>query len=180
MLGILKHVSFFSADASIIANYDIKRCYEVDVTIHYRIPEGLTLSHYNVSTRFARLFLVVTSIQRFSQCSGISVTKGVLQTSPPGQSTVFVKQTVIFTASARVPDAAVPTKLTTCITYAKNLGKRILDPNIPSLSQNGVTYQAYNKSTISDKRSCCGGDIPPPCCAVGSVKVSSTECGKEF
>ena len=54
-----------------------------------------------------------------------------------------------------------------------------MDNNTPAITQGGVTHQKHNLSTISDKRSCCGGDIPPPCCNVGSVNVSSTKCGKK-
>ena len=41
-----------------------------------------------------------------------------------------------------------------------------------------MTYSTYNLSSISNKTSCCGGDILPPCCAVGSIRINSTKCGK--
>ena len=86
---------------------------------------------------------------------------------------------MIFTAVASyVPDDQVSSELKTCINIKSDRYKGLLDSNTPGIAEGDTTYNKYNLSTICDNRSCCGGDIPPPCCAVGSIKVSSTECGK--
>ena len=168
------------SDASLIANYDVKRCYEVDITFHYNIPGGLKPSTItDTKTQFSNkvvLFLLLS--QSVPECSGVIINTEEMTASPPGVTSVFFRVPVIFTAASNVPDDQVSSKLTNCINTAKTTYKGLLDRNAPAITEGNVTYNKYNLSTISDKRSCCGGDIPPPCCAAGSIKVSSTKCGK--
>ena len=172
--------SFFSADASLIANYDIKRCYEVDFTFHYQIAGGLTNSTIKkTKSEFSNLFKTVSGLlQIVPQCSGVITTSEEKTASPPGVSSIFFRVPLIFTASSNVADDQVSSKLTNCINTAKSNYKGLIDTNTPKITEGNVTYSKYNLSTISNKRSCCGGQIPPPCCAAGSIKVSSTKCGK--
>ena len=172
----------FYSDASLIANYDVKRCYEVDVTFHYNIPGGLKPNTTaDAKKTFSGIFSTLSSqVQVFvPQCSGVNMTIEEITASPPRENSVFFRVPVIFTAADGVPDNQVSSKLTNCINVVKsNQYKGLLDSNTPTITEGNVTYNNYNLSTISDKRSCCGGDIPPPCCAAGSIKVSSTQCGK--
>lgn len=173
---------FFFADASLIANYDVKRCYEVDITFHYNIPGGLTPNTIaDTKTKFARNFNTLASFFNLvPQCSSaVIITIKEITASPPGVTSVFFRVPVIFTAADAVPDNQVSSKLTNCINIATtDPYKRLLDKNTPTITEGNETYSKSNLSTISDKRSCCGGDITPPCCAAGSIKVSSTQCGK--
>ena len=173
------HVSLIS-DASLIANYDIKRCYEVDITFHYQISGGLTTSTItNTRWTFSNLFQQV-SVLLSVVCNKVTMTREDIVNSPPGVESIFFRIPLIFTASKNVPDDEVDTKLTKCINTLSSNYKAFLDSKTPGITQGGVTYKKYNLSTVSDKRSCCGGDIPPPCCAAGSIRVSSTGCGKRF
>ena len=101
-----------------------------------------------------------------------------MKASPPGVTIVFFRVPLIFTAKSDVLDDQVSSRLTNCIKTVKTNYKGHLDKNTPYITEGNVTYSKSNLSTISDKRSCCGNDIPPPCCAAGSIKVSSTKCGK--
>ena len=98
--------------------------------------------------------------------------------SPPGVSSVFFRIPVVLTASDSVADNGVSSKLTSCLDKLNKEYIPLLHKYVP-LNLGGINYSSYNGSTITDKKSCCGGDIPPPCCAAGSVKVSSTKCGKQ-
>ena len=172
---------FFFSDASLIANYDVKKCYEVDVTFHYKIPGGLTLNTIAVTKNtFSNTFNTLSNLLKLvPQCSEVNITIEEITASPPGVTSVFFRVPVIFTAEVGVPDNQVSSKLTNCINVAKsNPYKGLLYSNTPTITEGDVTYNNYNLSSISDKRSCCGGDIPLPCCAAGSIKVSSTKCGK--
>ncbi|XP_022807288.1 signal peptide, CUB and EGF-like domain-containing protein 1 [Stylophora pistillata] len=73
-------------------------------------------------------------------------------------------------------DDQVASNVTTCINAVNFTLKGYIDQNAPKIVQNNATYQ-INQPSSMEKRSCCGGDIPPPCCAVGSNRVSSTKCG---
>ena len=108
----------------------------------------------------------------------VNITFENIVASPPGVNNVFFRIPVVLTASDSVADSGVSSTLTSCLDKLKEY-KGILDPQIPPISEGGSTYLNYNASTITDKKSCCGGNIPPPCCAAGSVKVSSTKCGKQ-
>ena len=178
----LNTVFTFSSDASLIGNYDIKRCYEVDILFHYHIAGGLTSNTTkNTKSDFSSLFNTVSSLLTFvPECSGVITTREEITASPPGVTSIFFKLPIVFTASNHIPDNQVSSNLTSCINAASGSYKGFIDNNIPSITQSGATYKNYNSSTISDKTSCCGGDIPPPCCATGSIKVSSTKCGKEL
>ena len=169
------------SDASLIGNYDIKRCYEVDITFHYQIVGGLTNSTIeNTTSDFSNLFQTITTfLATVPQCSEVITTRKEITASPPGVSSIFFKLPLIFTASSNVTDDQVSSKLTNCINTAKSNYKALIDSNTPAITQGGVTHQKHNLSTISDKRSCCGGDTPPPCCSEGSVNVSSIKCGKK-
>ena len=177
-------VVFCFSDASLIANYDVRRCYEVDITFHYKIPGGLQPSTItDTKIEFTEVFKTFSGVLKFSllvpQCIGVIVTTKEIAASPPGVTSVFFRVPVIFTAANNVPDGQVSSKLTNCINTAKSDHyKGMLETNTPGITEGNVTYNKYNLSTISDKRSCCGGDIPPPCCAAGSIKLSSTNCGK--
>ena len=175
-------VVFCFSDASLIANYDVRRCYEVDITFHYKIPGGLQPSTItDTKNDFTNFLKRLSSFLKsfVTQCIGVIVTTKEIAASPPGVTSVFFRVPVIFTAANNVPDGQVSSKLTNCINTAKSdQYKRRLETNTPAITEGNVTYNKYNLSTISDKRSCCGGDIPPPCCAAGSIKVSSTNCGK--
>ncbi|XP_022804652.1 uncharacterized protein LOC111341878, partial [Stylophora pistillata] len=163
-------------EASLIGNYDIMRCYEVDVTFHYQIDGGLTNSTITYTkVQFSFLFQQVPALLK---CSGVLITRKDILSSPPGVKSIFFRIPMIFTASTNVADSQVSTKFTACInTLTTTSTKVIVDSYSPRITQNGTNYGKYNLSTISAKRSCCGGNIPPPCCAVGSVNVSSTKCG---
>lgn len=171
---------FFFSDASLIANYDIKRCYELDITFHYNIPGGLKPNTItDTKKEFSSLFSTVSLfLQIVPQCSGVIITREEITASPSGATSVFFRVPLIFTASSNVLDDQVSSKLTSCIDTLKTNYKGYIDSRTPGITEGDVTYNKYNSSTISDKRSCCGGDIRPPCCAAGSIKVSSTKCGK--
>ena len=150
----------------------------MDLSIFYKIPGGLTLSRAQVTTKVASTFNpLATYLVLFSNCKDIKLTMGDVSQSPPGQSDVMIKATLVFKASDSVPDSDVSSRLSSCIQTALSY-KSYLDGNLPDLNIDGKYYSAYNKSTISVKRSCCGGVIPPPCCTAGSVGVSSRYCGK--
>jgi len=175
-----KRSCVFFPDASLVANYDVKRCYEVDVTFHYKIPGGLkpktindTKNHF--STVFTTLYLYLAFVQ---ECNGVIANTEEIKASPPGVASVFFRVPLIFTAKSSVPDDQVSSELTNCIQAVTTNYKGHLDKNTPFITEGDATYSKFNLSTISNKTSCCGGDIPPPCCAVGSIKVSSTKCGK--
>ena len=172
----------FVSDASLIANYDVKRCYEVDITFHYNIPGGLKPNTIaDTKKEFSSVFTKLSFYLKFVlECSGVIINTEEIEASSPGVTSVFFRVPLIFTAASNVRDDQVSSKLTNCINTAKTNYKRLSDNNTPSITKDDVTYNKYNLSTISDKRSCCGGDIPPPCCAAGSIKVSSTKCGKNF
>ena len=155
------------------------RCYEVDITFHYQIDEGLTNSTItNTKVQFSSLFHqlpVLLSI--ITECNDVMITRKDILSSPPGVKSIFFTIPMIFTASTNVVDGQISTKIVACISTLTASYKGFIDSNTPSISQNG-THTTYNTSTISEKRSCCGGSIPPPCCTVGSVNVSSSKCGK--
>ena len=170
---------FCFSDASLIANYDVRRCYEVDITFHYNVPGGLQPSTIAATkTQFSNVFIPFSGVLKLvPQCREAIINIDEIAASPPGVTSVFFRMPVIFTAASDVADDQVSSKLTNCINTANNY-KGFLDQRIPAITEGDATYNKYNSSTISDKRSCCGGDIPPPCCAAGSIKVSSTKCGK--
>ena len=155
------------------------RCYEVDITFHYQIDGGLTNSTTtNTKVQFSSLFQQVLShLSHQPGCSDVMVTRKDILSSPPGVKSIFFTIPMIFTASTNVVDGQISTKIVACISTLTASYKGFIDSNTPSISQNG-THTTYNTSTISEKRSCCGGNIPPPCCTVGSVNVSSSKCGK--
>ena len=163
-----------------IGNYDIKRCYEVDITFHYQIAGGLTSNTIKkTKSEFSSLFKTVSGLlQIVPQCSGVITTSEEITASPPGVSSIFFRVPLIFTASSNVADDQVASKLTNCINTAKSSYKGLIDSNTPKITEGDATYKKFNLSTISDKKSCCGGQIPPPCCAAGSIKVNSSKCGK--
>ena len=167
------------SDASLIANYDVKRCYEVDITFHYEIQGGLTSSTIsNTSRTFSGLLSGISTIlSNLSACSSVTVTRKDIINSLPGLRSVFFRIPLIFTASTSVPDYEVSKKLFDCISTLSAY-KQFLDSNTPKIKQGDVTYSTYNLSSISNKTSCCGGNIMPPCCAVGSIRINSTKCGK--
>ena len=182
LVGHFKQIlRFFSviSDASLIANYDVKRCYEVDITFHYRIQGGLTSStitntRKTFSDRFNGMSIYLSSL---SECSHVTVTRKDIINSPPGVSSVFFRIPLMFTASTSVPDNEFSKELTVCIRTLSTY-KQFLDSSSPLIKQGDMTYSTYNLSSISNKTSCCGGDIPPPCCGVGSIRINSTKCGK--
>ena len=159
----------------------MKRCYEVDITFFYQIPGGLTNSTIaRTKTAFSNYFKTVSSLfLMVPQCSGVNTTREEVTASPPGVNSIFFRVPLILTASSNVADDQVSTRLTDCLNTATSSFKIVMDNNAPSITQGGVRHTKYNLSTISEKRSCCGGDIPPPCCGVGAVNVSSTKCGKK-
>ena len=168
----------FLSDASSVGNYDIKRCYKVNVTFHYNFPGGLSSSTIaRERSDFSSLFGTVSGLLGLvSECNGVSISREDIATSPPRESNVFFRIPMIFTASNSIANDQVSSKLTSCINKLASY-KGILDANAPRISQEGVTKRPSKSSTISDKESCCGGDTPPPCCAAGSTK-GSTKCGR--
>ena len=104
LVGHFKQIlRFFSviSDASLIANYDVKRCYEVDITFHYRIQGGLTSSTItNTRKTFSDLFNGMSIyLSSLSECSHVTVTRKDIINSPPGVSSVFFRIPLMFTAS---------------------------------------------------------------------------------
>ena len=166
----------FFSDSSQVGNYSLKRCYKLNVIVYYNIPGGLKSNTIaQMKTKFTAS--VGTLLANPDICQSVITTSGDIVTSPPRVDSVFFRIPVIFTASNRTAVDQVSSRLINCINQFKSY-KGILDNNIPSITEAGRTYQKYNDSTITDKKSCCGGDIPPPCCAAGSVKVSGAKCGK--
>ncbi|XP_022796971.1 uncharacterized protein LOC111335350 isoform X3 [Stylophora pistillata] len=165
-------------NASLTANYEVKRCYEVDVIFYYQIQGGLTSGTISsTKSTFSLLFSGVSGIMSsLSACRSVEVSRKDILNSPPGVESVYFKIPLIFTASTSVPDDEVSQKLTNCINTLSNY-KQFLDANTPKIKEGSVTHSKYNLSTISNKTSCCGGDIPPPCCGVGSIQINSTKCG---
>ena len=157
----------------------MKRCYEVDITFHYQIQGGLTSSTItNTRKTFSDLFNGMSIyLSSLSECSHVTVTRKDIINSPPGVSSVFFRIPLMFTASTSVPDNEVSKELTVCIRTLSTY-KQFLDSSSPLIKQGDMTYSTYNLSSISNKTSCCGGDIPPPCCAVGSIRINITKCGK--
>ena len=171
----------FLADPPLIGNYDVKRCYVLDVIFNYRIPGGLTVNTTrDVIGEFQSLFLVVQNLfLSLQQCKEVIVTIGNITSSPPGVSLVYFRVPLTFTASNNIADDQVAINVTTCVNAANVSLKGYIDRSAPNITQNKTTYQINQPSSL-EKKSCCGGDIPPPCCAVGSIKVSNTSCGKDF
>ena len=167
------------SDASLIANYDVKRCYEVEITFYYQIQGGLTSSTINNTRKtFSDLLSRMSSIlSSLPECSNVTVTRKDIINSLPGVRSVFFRIQLIFTASTSVPDYEVSKRLTVCISTLPAY-KQFLDSSTPKIKQGNISYSNYNLSSISNKTSCCCGDIPPPCCAVGSIRINSTKCGK--
>ena len=155
------------------------RCYEVDITFHYQIDGGLTNSTItNTKVQFSSLFQQVPSLLSLHPgCSGVVITRKDILSSLPGVKSIFFTIPMIFTASTNVVDGQISTKIAACINTLTTSYKGLIDSYTPSIFQNG-THNTHNASTISKKRSCCGGNIPPPCCTVGSFNVSSSKCGK--
>ena len=152
----------------------------MDVTFHYQIQGGLTSGTISsTKSTFSSIFSGVFGIlsSHFACRGGVAVSQKDILNSPPGVESVYFKIPLIFTASTSVPDDEVSQKLTNCINTLSNY-KQFLDGNTPKIKEGSVTHSKYNLSTISNKTSCCGGDIPPPCCAVGSIQINSTKCGK--
>ena len=164
-----------------IGNYDVKRCYVLDVIFNYRIPGGLTVNTTrNVIGEFQNLFLVVQNLYlSLQQCKEVIITIGNITSSPPGVSLVYFRVPLTFTASNNIADDQVAINVTTCVDAANVSLKGYIDRSAPNITQNKITYQINQQSSL-EKKSCCGGDILPPCCAVGSIKVSNTSCGKDF
>ena len=157
----------------------MKRCYEVDITFHYQIQGGLTSSTISNTRRtFNGVFNAISRIlSAIPVCKEVTVSRKDIDNSPLGVRSVFFRIPLIFTASTSVPDYEVSKKLFDCISTLSNY-KQFLDSNTPKIKQGDTTYSTYNLSSISNTTSCCGGDIPPPCCAVGSIRINSTKCGK--
>ena len=105
------------SDASLIANYDVKRCYEVEITFYYQIQGGLTSSTINNTRKaFSDLLSRMSSIlSSLPECSNVTVTRKDIINSPPGVRSVFFRIPLIFTASTSVPDYEVSKELTVCI-----------------------------------------------------------------
>ena len=164
-----------------IGNYDVKRCYILDVIFKYRIPGGLTVNTTrDVTQEFQSLFLTVYNLYlSLQQCKEVIVTIGNITSSPPGVSLVYFRVPLTFTASNNIADDLVAINVTTCVNAANVSLKGYIDRSAPNITQNKTTYQINQPSSL-EKKSCCGGDKPPPCCAVGSIKVSNTSCGKDF
>ena len=152
----------------------------MNITFHYNFAGGLTSSLVaRERAEFSDLFKTVSSlIGLVSECNGVSISRDDIATSPPGESNVFFRIPMIFTAPNSIADDQVSSKLTSCINKFSASYKGILDAKAPKITEGGVTKRPSRSSSISDKESCCGGDTPPPCCAAGSTKVSSTRCGR--
>ena len=112
------------------------------------------------------------------ECNEVNITIENIVASPPRVNDVFFRIPVVLTASDSVADSGVSSTLISCLDKLREY-KALLDQRIPTITKGESTYSNYNGSTMTDKKSCCGGNIPPPCCAAGSVKVSSTKCGKQ-
>ena len=167
------------SDASSVGNYDIQRCYKVNVTFHYQFPNGLSSGTIaREKSEFSSLFRTVSSLLGLvSECSAVSLSSKDIVTSPPGESNVFFTIPIVFTALNSIADNQVDSRLTSCIDKL-NSYKGLLDSNAPTVRQGALNNRPSKPSTITDKESCCGGNIPPPCCAAGAIKVSGTRCGK--
>ena len=139
----------FFTDASLIGNYDIKRCYKVNLTFHYQINGGLTSSTIiNTRLHFSSLFRSVSGLLSvLPQCSAVTITRADIINSPPGVKSIFFRIPLILTASKRVADYQVPTSLVNCINAAKSTGnKAMIDAIAPRITQNSTTYGTYNAS----------------------------------
>ena len=173
----------FPLDSTQVGNYNVRRCYTFDVIFHYRIPGGLTSDTVaQKKTEIAGIVYKWFPLIKASspvECGKVNITIENIVASPPGVSSVFFRIPVVLTASDSIADSGVSSTLTSCLDKLNKEYIPLLHNFIPSISQGGTTYSNYNGSTITDKKSCCGGDIAPPCCAAGSVKVSSTKCGKQ-
>ncbi|KAM7425732.1 hypothetical protein ABFA07_022873 [Porites harrisoni] len=174
-------VYFFNSTQ--VGNYNVRRCYTFDVIFHYRIPGGLaSVTIAQKKTEIADIVYKRFPLIKASspvECGKVNITIENIVASPPGVSSVFFRIPVVLTASDSIADSGVSSTLTSCLDKLNKEYIPLLHNFIPRITQGGTTYSNYNGSTITDKKSCCGGDIPPPCCATGSVKVSSTKCGKQ-
>lgn len=170
----------FISDASSTGNYDVLRCYKVNLTFHYNFPGGLTSRTIkNQTEQFSNLFNTVAALLGLlPKCSELSVSRDVIMASPPGDSSVFFRIPATFTALPNIADDQVDPKLRGCIDELISSYHGYLDSWSPTIRQGGVTKGRWNTSSISDKKSCCGGSKPPPCCAAGAVKVTTSKCGK--
>ncbi|XP_068758664.1 LOW QUALITY PROTEIN: adhesion G-protein coupled receptor G6-like [Montipora capricornis] len=171
--------SLWNTEASLSGNYNLQRCYKLNITFHYSFPGGLTSSTIETNIK------TFTDLSRFGsrllgllpECKGVNVSSKRIEYSPPGVKSVFFKIPIIFTASNSVADDQVDSTLTSCMDILNSTYKRLLDQNAPKISQGGASTRTYNVSSMSGRESCCGGSVPPPCCAAGAFKVSSTRCG---
>ena len=172
---------FFFLDSTQVGNYHVRRCYTFNVIFHYRIPGGL--NNNTIAQKKTSIADIVSSVfpslkTLLLECNEVNITIENIVASPPGVNSVFFRIPVVLTASDTVADSRVSSTLISCLDKLKEY-KALLDQRIPTITQGGATYSKYNSSTMTDKKSCCDGNIPPPCCAAGSVKVSSTKCGKQ-
>ena len=169
----------FLSDSTQVGNYHVRRCYTFNVIFHYRIPGGLNSDTIaQKKTLIADIFSsIFPSLSRLL-CNRVNITIENIVASPPGVNSVFFRTPVVLTASDSVADSRVSSTLISCLDKLR-VYKALLDQRIPTITQGGSTYSKYNSSTMTDKKSCCGGNIPPPCCPAGSVKVSSTKCGRQ-
>lgn len=172
----------FLSDSTQVGNYHVRRCYTFNVIFHYRIPGGLTSD--TIAQKKTSIADIVSSVfpslkNLLLECNKVNITIENIVASPPGVNSVFFRIPVVLTASDSVADSGVSSTLISCLDKLREY-KALLDQRIPTITKGGSTYSNYNGSTMTDKKSCCGGNIPPPCCAAGSVKVSSTKCGKQW
>ena len=163
-------------------NYNLQRCYKLNITFHYSFPGGLTRSTIETNIKkFTDLSRTVFGLLRpFPECKGVDVSSKRIEYSPPGVKSVFFKIPIIFTVSNSVADDQVDSTLTSCIDSLNSAYKRFFDKNATKISQGGASTGTYNVSSMSGRESCCGGSVLPPCCAAGAFKVSSTRCGKKY
>ena len=177
-----QETSGFLLDSTQVGNYLVRRCYTFNVIFHYRIPGGLnsdTIAQKKTSIADIFSSVLPTLKNLLLECDEVNITIENIVASPPGVNSVFFRIPVVLTASDSVADSGVSSTLISCLDKLREY-KALLDQRIPTINQGGSTYSKYNSSTMTDKKSCCGGNIPPPCCATGSVKVSSTKCGKQW
>ena len=168
-----------TADSTSLGIYPVKRCYEVDFRIFYKIPGGVRMSTEDAKTKLTRLYNTVQMLLlTTSKCRGVQIAMERFLLTSPGVDNVLLGATVVFTTTEIVSLQNVDKTLTGCIERVRGYASMIGLAS-PSLTANKTTYTRYN-STMDKERSCCGS-TPPPCCTVGSVRsIPADKCGKGF
>lgn len=140
-----------------------KRCYYSNVSLHYNVSRGVSLSNHEALTLMRRYVrpLLLNSMDVKSGCRRyLTLTTGQVFASPPGRANIAIGASFTFAASKTIQDDGVQRFLLGCM-QTMTCSAWDIQQRAPKLNVNGVLYSTNNVS-FSSPRSCCGAK-PPPC-----------------